>query len=68
MQIDRRIVVGNRGTTDRTARWACEQVGRHNRSVSEVADTLEDRSYCPEIYRLGRMLRRWAPQIAAWHH
>ncbi|MFP4636514.1 MAG: ISL3 family transposase [Nitriliruptoraceae bacterium] len=35
--------------------------------VSELADTLDDRTYCPEVRRLGRMLARWAPQIAAWH-
>ena len=35
--------------------------------VLELADTLEDPTYCPEIRRLGRTLRRWAPQIAAWH-
>ena len=35
--------------------------------VEELADTLDDRTYCPEIRRLGRMLARWAPQIAAWH-
>lgn len=40
MQVDDRIVVGNRGITDRAARWACEQVGRHGRSVSEVAHDL----------------------------
>ena len=40
MQVDSRIVVGNRGITDRAARWACEQVGRHGRSVSEVAADL----------------------------
>jgi len=40
MQVDEAIVVGNRGITDRAARWACEQVGRHGRSVSEVADAL----------------------------
>jgi transposase len=41
MQADERIVIGNRGITDRAARWACEQVGRHGRSVAEVADDLE---------------------------
>jgi transposase len=40
MQTDPRIVIGNRGITDRAARWACEQVGRHGRSVAEVADDL----------------------------
>ena len=40
MQLDERIVIGNRGITDRAARWACEQVGRHGRSVAEVADDL----------------------------
>jgi transposase len=35
--------------------------------VEELAATLNDRAYCPEIRRLGRMLARWAPQIAAWH-
>ena len=40
MQTDGRIVVGNRGITDRAARWACEQVGRHGRSVAEVAADL----------------------------
>jgi transposase len=39
-ELDPRIVVGNRGITDRAGRWACEQVGRHGRSVSEVADDL----------------------------
>ena len=37
MQTDGRIVIGNRGMTDRAARWACEQVGRHGRTVAEVA-------------------------------
>jgi transposase len=36
--------------------------------VQELAATLTDRVYCPEIRQLGRMLARWAPQIAAWHH
>jgi transposase len=40
MQTDERIVIGHRGITDRAARWACEQVGRHGRSVAEVADDL----------------------------
>ncbi|MBW3579166.1 MAG: ISL3 family transposase [Actinobacteria bacterium] len=40
MQVDDRIVVGNRGITDRAARWACEQVGRHGRTVAEVAGDL----------------------------
>jgi transposase len=35
--------------------------------VTELAATLNDRVYCPEVRRLGRMLARWAPQIAAWH-
>jgi transposase len=35
--------------------------------VQELAATLNDRVYCPEVRRLGRMLARWAPQIAAWH-
>ena len=35
--------------------------------VEELAATLNDRVYCPEIRRLGRMLARWAPQIAACH-
>jgi transposase len=35
--------------------------------VQELAATLNDRVYCPEIRRLGRMLAQWAPQIAAWH-
>jgi transposase len=39
-EVDARIVVGNRGMTDRAARWACEQVGRHGRSVKEVAADL----------------------------
>jgi hypothetical protein len=33
--------------------------------VTELAATLTDRAYCPEICRLGRMLARWPPQIAA---
>ena len=33
----------------------------------ELADTLNDRTYCPEVRRLGRMLDRWAPAITAWH-
>jgi transposase len=37
MQTDARIVIGHRGITDRAARRACEQVGRHGRSVAEVA-------------------------------
>lgn len=40
MQTDARIVIGQRGITDRAARWACEQVGRHGRSVAEVAADL----------------------------
>jgi transposase len=39
-EADERIVVGNRGMTDRAARWACEQVGRHGRTVAEVAGEL----------------------------
>ncbi|MTV25153.1 ISL3 family transposase [Nitriliruptoraceae bacterium ZYF776] len=39
-EIDERIVIGNRGMTDRAARWACEQVGRHGRTVAEVAGEL----------------------------
>ncbi|MTV26058.1 ISL3 family transposase [Nitriliruptoraceae bacterium ZYF776] len=39
-EVDERIVVGHRGMTDRAARWACEQVGRHGRSVAEVAGEL----------------------------
>ena len=39
-EVDERIVVGNRGMTDRAARWACEQVGRHGRTVTEVASEL----------------------------
>ena len=39
-EVDERIVIGNRGMTDRAARWACEQVGRHGRTVAEVADDL----------------------------
>jgi transposase len=35
--------------------------------VTELAATLNDRVYGPEVRRLGRMLARWAPQIAAWH-
>jgi hypothetical protein len=39
-EVDERIVIGNSGMTDRAARWACEQVGRHGRTVAEVADEL----------------------------
>jgi hypothetical protein len=35
--------------------------------VQELAATLNDRVYAPEIRLFGRMLARWAPQIAAWH-
>jgi transposase len=37
--------------------------------VTELAATftLNDRVYYPEVRRPGRMLARWAPQIAAWH-
>jgi transposase len=35
--------------------------------VAELADTLDDRVYSPELRRLGRTLKRWGPQIAAWH-
>jgi transposase len=35
--------------------------------VDELADTLDNNAYGPELRRLGRTLRRWAPQIAAWH-
>jgi hypothetical protein len=34
--------------------------------VDELADTLDNNAYGPELRRLGRTLRRWAPQIAAW--
>lgn len=44
------------GAPDLAAEW-----------VAELADTLNDRAYCPEIRRLGRTLDRWGPQIAAWH-
>ena len=33
-------MVGNRAMTDQAARWACEQVGRHGRTVAEVAQDL----------------------------
>ena len=35
--------------------------------VEELAATLNDRVYCPEIRRLGRMLARWTPQNAVCH-
>ncbi|HEX2026947.1 MAG TPA: transposase [Nitriliruptorales bacterium] len=35
--------------------------------VSELADSMTDVTYAPEIRQLGRTLRQWAPQIAAWH-
>jgi hypothetical protein len=35
--------------------------------LDELAATLDDRAYTPEIRRLGRTLKRWRPQIAAWH-
>ena len=35
--------------------------------IEELALTLDDRVYGPEIRRLGRTLKRWGPQIAAWH-
>ena len=35
--------------------------------VAELADTLDDHVYSPELRRLGRTLKRWGPQIAAWH-
>jgi len=35
--------------------------------VVELADTMNDRAYGPEIRRLGRTLARWSGQIAAWH-
>ena len=37
---DPRIAAPRMGLTDRAGRWATEQVGRHGRSVSEVADDL----------------------------
>jgi len=37
---DARIAASRMGLTDRAGRWATEQVGRHGRSVSEVADDL----------------------------
>lgn len=40
MQVDGSPVVGSRGITDRSGRWACERVGRHGRSVSQVAAEL----------------------------
>jgi transposase len=39
-EVDDRIAAGRAGTTDRAGRWATVQVGRHGRSVSEVADDL----------------------------
>ncbi|MEX2533147.1 MAG: hypothetical protein WD360_04205 [Nitriliruptoraceae bacterium] len=39
-KVNERIVIGNRGMTDRAARWACEQVGRYGRTVAEVAGEL----------------------------
>jgi hypothetical protein len=35
--------------------------------VDELAATLDDRVYSSEIRQLGRALKRWGPQIAAWH-
>lgn len=46
------------------------RIGDHDLAlewVTELAHTLNGRTYCPEARRLGRMLARWAPQIAAWH-
>lgn len=37
---DPTLVAGRLGITDRAGRWACEQVGRHGRSVTEVAADL----------------------------
>ena len=37
---DARIAAPRMGLTDRAGRWATEQVGRHGRTVSEVADDL----------------------------
>jgi transposase len=39
-EVDGRIAAGRAGITDRAGRWATVQVGRHGRSVSEVADDL----------------------------
>ena len=35
--------------------------------ITELAATLSDGAYGPEVRRLGRTLRRWRHQIAAWH-
>ncbi len=35
--------------------------------VVELAESMTDPSYGPEVRQLGRTLRRWASQIAAWH-
>ena len=35
--------------------------------VTELAQDLQDESLPPEIRQLGRTLRRWRHQIAAWH-
>jgi len=40
VEVDEPIAVGRAGITDRAGRWATVQVGRHGRSVSEVADDL----------------------------
>ena len=35
--------------------------------IDELAVTLTDRTYGPEVRQLGRTLKRWGPQIANWH-
>ncbi|HEX2028625.1 MAG TPA: transposase [Nitriliruptorales bacterium] len=35
--------------------------------TNELADTLADPAYGPEVRQLGCTLRRWATHIAAWH-
>ncbi|MTV27961.1 transposase [Nitriliruptoraceae bacterium ZYF776] len=35
--------------------------------IAELAVTLDDQTYGPEVRQLGRTLKRWGPQIANWH-
>jgi len=36
--------------------------------VDQLAGDLQDDSCPPEVRSLGRTIRRWHPQIVAWHH
>jgi len=35
--------------------------------VTDLAAELQEREMSPEVARLGRTIKRWRTQIAAWH-